>query len=143
MINLEFSELTSLKDKLINELTPNKVKEAVDDSLYRSTGKFITDVKKNTPVDTGLLQSNWTGGVRKSAGYYFAKTIPIIGNSQTVENNTYYASWVEYGHRGPYGNGWVQGRFYNTRTVNQLSGGALDSVAQKPIDKLMREAFKK
>lgn len=74
--------------------------------------RFIAEVKRRTPVDTGDLRNHW-------------KLDGITRDGDTLHvwfvNPMYYATFVEYGHAKPYKSGaapgssdWVEGYFMMT-----------------------------
>ncbi|NFF59845.1 HK97 gp10 family phage protein [Clostridium botulinum] len=75
-------------------------------------GQIRTYKKKGSHGKVGgHLRRNWqVGNVEKR------------GNSYVVEifNNTEYASFVEYGHRTRNHNGWVEGRFMATISMQEI-----------------------
>lgn len=80
--------------------------------------RFIRQVKRRTPVDTGALRGHWK----------------IVGIERTPEmfkvwfiNSMYYATFVEFGHAKPYKSGaapgspdWVEGYFMMTVSLDYI-----------------------
>lgn len=80
--------------------------------LKKQAEYVIAEAEERTPIDTGELLKGWQPA-----------EVHIQGNDMSIYfiNDTYYSSWVEYGHAKPYkGIGtpgtedWVEGRFMLT-----------------------------
>ena len=83
--------------------------------------RFIAEVKRRTPVDTGDLRNHW-------------KLDGITRHGDTLQvwfvNPLYYATFVEYGHAKPYKAGaaegsadWVDGYFMMTVSLQVIQKG--------------------
>ena len=90
--------------KVVGKLFTGKVTQAVRRAIRATEKDAISILRKNTPVDTGLLRSNW-GAIPKT-GRNFAQL--------TLYNNTYYAGYVESGTRR------MRGRFMTRRSLPQI-----------------------
>lgn len=86
--------------------------------LLKEGHRFIAEVKRRTPVDTGDLRNHW-----KLAG------MTRSGDTLRVwfVNSMYYATFVEYGHAKPYKSGaepgsadWVEGYFMMTVSLEVI-----------------------
>lgn len=86
--------------------------------LLREGERFISNVKRRTPVDTGDLRNHW-------------KLDGITRDGDTLKvwfvNSMEYASFVEYGHAKPYKSGaapgsadWVEGYFMMTVSLDYI-----------------------
>ena len=53
----------------------------------------------------------------------------------------YYASYVEYGHRTPNHDGWVDGQFFLTLSENEVNALA-PALLEKRLMEYLKEAFK-
>lgn len=86
--------------------------QLMEECLLEMAYRALRKIKKRTPVDTGELRRNWQlGEVRRE------------GDKLVVEiiNNTFYASFVEYGHRtGKDRRKWVEGRFMMTISMQEI-----------------------
>jgi hypothetical protein len=99
--------------------------------LLKEGMRFISEVKRRTPVDTGDLRNHWKlDGITRS------------GDELRVwfVNSMYYATFVEYGHAKPYKAGaaegsddWVEGYFMMTVSLE---------VIQKNMPARFNEQFK-
>jgi len=100
----------------------------------------------------GTLRRGWTaktekeamtGGNNVKAGDY-ANSLPITkkGNVYEIEiiNPVHYASYVEYGHRTRNHKGWVQGRFYLTKSEIELDAQA-PKILEKKLMKYLGECL--
>lgn len=86
--------------------------------LLREGMRFIAEVKRRTPVDTGDLRNHW-------------KIDGLTRNGDELRvwfvNPMYYATFVEYGHAKPYKSGaqpgspdWVEGYFMMTVSLEVI-----------------------
>ena len=123
-------ELKLLKKKL--EKDTSAINLFMRDSAKELAARALRKVVKRTPVDTGLLQSEW------SVGEVFRE-----GDCYRVEiyNPMVYASYVEYGHRTRSGNGWVEGQFFLTISEQELQRQA-PAILEARIAKKLGEYFK-
>jgi hypothetical protein len=82
-----------------------------EECIKELAGRLIAKTMARTPVDTGQLRQGWTIG-----------QIIRTGNGFEVEviNPVDYAMYVEYGHRTRDHNGWVNGRFMLTISIEEL-----------------------
>lgn len=86
--------------------------------LMKEGLKFIREVKRRTPVDTGDLRQHWKiSHIEHIAG----------GVKVWFINTMYYATFVEYGHAKPYKSGaapgskdWVEGYFMMTISLDNI-----------------------
>lgn len=80
----------------------------------------LTKIIDKTPVGEYPASSGKQGGTL-SAGWKVG-TVSKRGNAYEVEitNDTYYASYVEYGHRTPDHAGWIGGRFMMTISEREM-----------------------
>lgn len=110
------------------------------------------------PADSGkkggTLRRGWTANSEKEAMYgalfdgsaasanAYAKSLEISKNGSeyviTVTNPVEYASYVEFGHRTPSGNGWVKGQYFLTISENKLKNIAPAIIERKLNAKLRR-----
>lgn len=107
------------------------------DKFTKIARKYLSDLKKNTPVKTGKLKKQWDEDnvkinvIPTAKGYY----IELV-------NTTEYASWVEKGHESynQYGGsyGWVMGRFYVRKTENLWKNGKLDTELKNQFEKWLK-----
>ena len=87
--------------------------------LYNEGMRFIAEVKRRTPVDTGDLRNHWklAGGITREGDDLHVWFV----------NPMYYATFVEYGHAKPYKAGaapgsadWVEGYFMMTVSLEVI-----------------------
>ena len=98
-----------------------KVPNAKQQFLAKEAAVLRGRAMRNTPVDTGLLRGSW-------------KQTPAGGNSVTVFNNTFYAPFVEHGHRvkihGKFTGTFVPGRHMLKKAVEETKANfAQDGMA--------------
>ena len=125
--NVDFSEF----DKYCKEfaLFEKNFNQFLQDFLYEMAERVIEHTVPRTPEDTGKLRSSWRIGKVYGSG----KNLVI-----EIENDTPYATEVEYGHAGVYvptlgktlhvDTHWTNGRFMLTTSMNE-------------VEKVMPEAF--
>ena len=95
-MSADITELIAFRNKLEDiQGQKNVVVSAIAKEV---TARLLRKVKKRTPVKTGILRRGWTTGNTYNGGSY----IVVM-----VNNNTYYASYVENGHRKRNKKGWV------------------------------------
>lgn len=83
-INVDVSELKDFKTRL-RALRGGQFVEMCQSICMEIGKELLSELKENTPVDTGNLQQNWK--------------LRRYGKGAIVYNPTYYASYVSYGHR--------------------------------------------
>ena len=108
-MSADITELIAFRNKLEDiQGQKNVVVSAIAKEL---TARLLRKVKKRTPVKTGILRRGWTTGNTYNGGSY----IVVM-----VNNNTYYASYVENGHRKRNKKGWVHGKKMLALSVAEL-----------------------
>ncbi|MCC8435477.1 HK97 gp10 family phage protein [Brevibacillus sp. M2.1A] len=109
----DFSEFEKLTKAFQTTLDERVIERFIRVFLMEMAMRSLRKIKKRTPVgETGDLRNGWQIG-----------RIEKRGNTYHVEiyNNTYYASFVEYGHRtGKDLTGWVDGRFMLTISMQEI-----------------------
>lgn len=154
-LNVDLHELKHFIDKLTSE---KLFKEYAKKALVEAAIDFIKAVKPRTPKTgepnpiTGRVwnipQNHPAGQLRNSWDEdnqnIEAKVVEKNGGFEiTLYNNTYYASWVEKGHRkfvfGRDTNGWVMGSFFLKRTEVEFENGALAKSVQKKLNDWIKE----
>lgn len=116
-----------------------------DYSYLTHISKKVDGKWKRVPIDKkqgGNLRRNWTiGQVFKNDTLYSVEVI----------NPTFYASYVEYGHRQTPGRfvavlgkklkrAWVPGRFMLTISENEIKDN-MDAILEKKLDKISKKVF--
>ena len=116
-----------------------------DYSYLTHISKKVNEKWERVPVGKkqgGNLRRNWTvGKVFKNGTLYSVEVI----------NPTFYASYVEYGHRQTSGRfvavlgkklkrAWVPGRFMLTISENEIRDN-LDVILEKKLDKILKKVF--
>lgn len=110
-------------------------KGAVNDFMEKEVRVLGSKLQKkcieHTPVDTGALRQNWRLG-----------TIEDIngGKSITLENDKFYASYVNDGHRTKLkeGWGWYEGQHFMESATEEFESGIQDQVGSD-IEKYLEE----
>lgn len=127
-IKIDTKGLDGLLDK-VNNLSP-KIDEAVYSAMADQGGDWWSDVKGNTPRDTGDLQKSWTLTGPDKKGNKF---------EMDLNNNLEYALYVELGHRTRGGKSSVKGRYMlrdGTRRLEETLKPAVKKEVRKAIESL-------
>lgn len=132
----DFHELLELQQRL-NELLQNR-KMILEDCAKEIASRTLRMLTKRTPVGVypegsgrtgGNLRRGWTVGTITDSGDRYE--ISII-------NPVEYAAYVEFGHRTRDHNGWVQGKFFLTKTEIEMNRMAPKIVERKILKELER-----
>lgn len=119
-MGVRYKGLTEFNNKLNKALG-----KAERQKFFRSATREMQDilhskVNQATPVGQYPEGSGRVGGTLRRGW----QSEPIIEQGNTykgvVSNDVEYAIYVEYGHRTRGGNGWVEGQFFTTLTVEAL-----------------------
>ena len=122
-VKVDVKGLDGLLDK-VNNLSP-KIDGAVARAMADQGGDWWSDVKENTPRDTGDLQKSWTLTGPDKKGSKF---------EMDLSNNLEYALYVELGHRTRGGKSSVQGRYMLRDGTSRLEE-SLKPAVQKEVRK--------
>ena len=89
----------------------NQFKDFLEDFLLKNALEALNKTKKRTPVDTGELRRNWeiSSVVRKGADL-----------AVYLYNSKEYASYVENGHATRNREGWVEGYYMATISIEEI-----------------------
>ncbi|HAT4309276.1 TPA: HK97 gp10 family phage protein [Clostridium perfringens] len=89
----------------------DQFKNFLEDFLTKNALESLNKTKKRTPVDTGELRRNWeiSSVVRKGADL-----VVYLYNSKE------YASYVEDGHATRNREGWVEGYYMATISIEEI-----------------------
>lgn len=133
---VNFSQLKNFQKKI--DRLDRLEKEAFHiETIKELAARLLSKVIKKTPVaevNGGTLRRGWT-----------AKSdlkVTKIGNTYEVEiiNPVEYASYVEYGHRTPNHDKWVDGKFMLTISEKELDDQA-PKIVEKKLEKWLGEAL--
>lgn len=104
----DFSELKKYAEQ-VEKLDENQREKLMEDCTKQVAKALLRGAVNNTPAPTGRLRLGWTGNVKmKPEVYVEGQKVQRLGNSYqltekniatSVDNNVFYASYVEYGHR--------------------------------------------
>lgn len=119
-----FKDMAKRFNKALDERVIERwIREFLLEMAFRAERK----IKKRTPVDSGHLRRNWqVGNVEKRGNAYLVE----------IFNNTEYASFVEYGHRTRNHNGWVEGRFMATISMQEIERKLPKFLERKQVELL-------
>lgn len=148
----DYRQLQRLREKL-GKLQSADMEKFCYDASRELAARLLALVIPRTPVGDypkssgkkgGTLRRGWTGKQSGSSGTAYAQGLPVYkqGTSYHIQvvNPTYYASYVEFGHRTPGGKGWVPGQYFLTLSEQDLEKIA-PGVLEKKLERLLREAF--
>ena len=158
--NCDYKQLLQLRENL-KKLQSMDLDKFCQDASKELAARLLALVIPRTPVGQypkgsgkkgGTLRRGWTakthdeaaGGGSKADVKAYANALPITKSSDDyiveVINPVEYASYVEFGHRTPGGNGWVRGQYFLTISEQELERIA-PAVLQRKLDAFLREAF--
>jgi hypothetical protein len=149
------ANVTDLKnyERKLAKLSKDMKDQYFEKCVKELAARLLAKVIKRTPVGVyppesgklgGTLRRGWTGTVDQSGADFAAQLdVKHIGKTYTVEivNPVEYASYVEYGHRTPNHDGWVEGQFFLTISEQEIQKIAPKVLAER-LDKMMEEALK-
>jgi len=159
--NCDYKQLQQLRENL-EKLQSMDLDKFCRDASKELAARLLALVIPRTPVGQypkasgkkgGTLRRGWTAKTHDEAASGRSNdnpaehtgSLPVSksGSTYTIEviNPVEYASYVEFGHRTPGGNGWVAGRYFLTKSEEKLRQIAPAAI-QKKLDALLREAFK-
>lgn len=157
----DFKDLQRFQEKM--EVFTEKQREKFINAVAKElAARLIARVAKRTPVQTGALRRGWTAKTHEEAvsgsgagknPIAYANSLPIVrkGNVYEIEviNPVKYGSYVEYGHRQEAGRyvhairkrlkkSWVEGRFFLTKSKNELENEAPEVIEKKLAKELKK-----
>lgn len=139
---IDFKQFKEFSSKIENlnsdELSQDIVKDVAEKLLEVVISKTKPGVYPYGNKVGGTLKRGWTGFDHVTPSMVDKFLIAKNGNrySMNIINDTYYASFVEFGHKTRGGKGWVNGRFYLT-----LSEGQVSLLAPKIVAKRFEKFF--
>ena len=149
---VDYKELEEYMKKVQKSLSPMEIEKFIENCARELAARLLAKVIKRTPVGQypassgkkgGTLRRGWTGGKRASAVGH-ARTLKVHHYSKyyviEIENPTEYAIWVEYGHRTPNHEGWVEGRFMMTISAEEINEVA-PRILERKLKQKLEEAF--
>lgn len=149
---IDYRQLKKLQAKL-QKLQNADLEQFCIDASHELAARLLALVIPRTPVgqypkstgkNGGTLRRGWTGKKGGNNAKTYADALPVHrqGRNYYIEviNPVYYASYVEFGHRTPGGNGWVPGQYFLTLSEQELESMA-PAVIQRKLQKLLMEAF--
>ncbi|MBR4863095.1 MAG: HK97 gp10 family phage protein [Oscillospiraceae bacterium] len=158
--NCDYKQLQQLRENL-EKLQSMDLDKFCRDASKELAARLLALVIPRTPVGQypkasgkkgGTLRRGWTakthdeaasgGGKTDAKAYASALPITKSGNNYTIEviNPVEYASYVEFGHRTPGGNGWVRGQYFLTLSEQELERIA-PAILERKLEDLLREVF--
>ena len=122
--------------------------------LLQQAQRVVSNAKRRTPVDTGAMRASWGIGSQKITLTKIGNgksvkidpenstiaDISVVGNNFEVEiwNSVEYASYIEWGHRTRGGNGWVEGYYVLTISIQQVEN-AMPARFNSTFTKFLKE----
>lgn len=155
-VKVDMKQLKKLQENL-NKLNDTQVHEFIEGVAKELAARLLAKVIKRTPVGVypkssgkkgGTLRRGWTSANGNSSSGSNAKsyaeslTVHHFGGVYVIEivNPTEYASYVEFGHRTPNHDGWVEGRFMLTISEQELQTDA-PKVIERKLKTILGELF--
>lgn len=158
--NSDYKQLKKLRDNLA-KLQSMDLDKFCTDVSKELAARLLALVIPRTPVGRyprasgkkgGTLRRGWTakthdeaaGGGGKPNAKAYANALPVFKRGRTfyiqVINPVEYASYVEFGHRTPGGQGWVAGQYFLTLSEQDLERIA-PALIERKLEALLREVF--
>ncbi|MBI4858500.1 MAG: HK97 gp10 family phage protein [Acetobacterium woodii] len=150
--NVDYKQFEDFVKKL-EKLEKDKQK-FMEDCAKELAARLLSRVIKRTPKIEGTLQKGWTGGAENISEK--GNVIGVGGKSGAASqinvvlrngeyrcaifNPVYYASYVEYGHRTPSHDGWIDGQFFLTISENEVNALA-PALLEKRLMEYLKGAF--
>lgn len=133
LASLDFSSLTSLRDKLAGLPDPHLI---INDCANELAQRLLQLAADRTPVGQYPGSSGKVGGTLKN-GWQIGD-VRRSGNVVSVEvfNPVHYSHFVEFGHRNANGSGWVDGKFMLTISADELQALSSQIISDKINDYL-------
>jgi HK97 gp10 family phage protein len=123
----DFKQLKALQ-KRMDLLSKADTEEFSIKIVKELAARLLRKVKARTPIgDTQTLRNGWKVLDVTKKGDLF--TVVVL-------NTTFYASYVEFGHRTNDHKGWVNGQFYLTISENELEREK-DKIIERKMMKLL------
>jgi hypothetical protein len=146
----DFRQFKEFQEKL-QKLEKADFEAFCEESAKELAARILAKVIKRTPTGTYALEEGKMGGTLKRG--WTIGTMEKRGNLYQIEviNPTFYASYVEYGHRQQPGRfvpaigkklkqGWVKGRFMLTISENELKSEA-PKILEKKLTRFLKEVI--
>ena len=150
---VDFHDLENFRKNLEKNLTGKELDLFIESCAKELAARLLAKVIKRTPVGQypnssgkkgGTLRRGWTGG-KNQAGSAYASNLKVnhFGDAYVIEiiNPVEYASYVEFGHRTPNHQGWVEGKFMLTISEQEIQSDA-PKVLEKKLKKKLNEVFR-
>lgn len=134
--NFDFSEFKNMATGFQKALDERVIERWIKEFLLEMAFRAERKIKKRTPVGVYPEGSGKTGGnLRRN---WQVGSVARQGNAYVVEifNNTEYASYVEYGHRTRNHEGWVEGRFMATISIQEIEREMPKFIERKQVELL-------
>jgi hypothetical protein len=109
--------------KAMGKAFPGFMVECIQELANRLLAKAVP----RTPVEQGELRRGWTIG---------QVSISSAGAEIEIFNPVYYSPYIEYGHRIANGQGWVEGRFMMTISLQELER-ELPAIMEKKMERFV------
>lgn len=129
----DFSELVQFADRLQGGYEFDTAIMTATQNIAKVLHKYLL---AHTPVDTGNLRKMWSAGnnlqftVEPVNGGYEVTLINVAQNDKGFR----YGLAVNDGHKTPYGDGWVMGRFFVEKSILQTTQ-QVEQIIMKELQK--------
>lgn len=132
-VNLDISGVKELADSFRELSQKGAINDFIDKEIRVLGAELQKKCIEHTPVDTGALRQNWSLQPPEDING---------GKSVTLENDKFYASYVNDGHRTKLkeGWGWYEGQHFMESAVQEFETEVLnESRIGSDIEKFLEE----
>lgn len=139
--DIDFSELTRFTEQMKKNLSKEQASELCESCAKELGARMLRKTMQKTPVGVYPPGSGKTGGTLRRN--WRATPCQYIDGAYQVDvfNQTEYAPYVEYGHRTPSHNGWVEGRFMMTKSADEIEE-IMPALLNKRLDEMIKRGLK-
>ncbi|KZS45705.1 hypothetical protein AWU65_07150 [Paenibacillus glucanolyticus] len=134
--SFDFSEFVKFSGNLkaMKKAWPGFVRECVAELANRLLAEVVPRTPVRDAADGGDLRRSWTIG----------QVIMTADGGAEIEvfNPVYYSAYVEYGHRTPNHEGWVEGRFMMTLSAQKLER-EIPWILERKLDKFLKKYIRR
>lgn len=134
-VQVDFSQLTKFQKKLEQMGKWESARKTVINNL---ASRLLTLVKKKTQVGKYPKSSGKKGGTLRKSWSVELHDMGTKGYEAIIYSNVNYAGYVEFGHRKRNNKGWVEGRFWLSKSEEQIVREA-PAMIQAKLESFLRE----
>ena len=119
-MGVKYSDLSKYTKLLEKKLSKTERETFFRKATNRVAGELTAAIVRETPVGVYPSGSGRVGGTLRRGWVMGQVTQDGTGYKSEIKNDVEYSPYVEYGHRTRGGNGWVEGQFFMTNTVESF-----------------------